>query len=82
MHDVIAGQPRLNWCFSEAAIYKALQKKAAIAVAQYKHLMKSPVEVAILFLIVEEYNDSDFARATGVRILRNMKVHNQVSRKN
>ena len=47
MHDVIVGQPRLNWWVSEAATYEVLQKKATIAVAQYKRFIRSPVEAAI-----------------------------------
>ena len=53
MHEVIVGQPRLNWWASEAATYEVLQKKATIAVAQYKRFIRSPVEAAILSLIVE-----------------------------
>ena len=50
----------------ERAVYKILKMKVTTAVAQYKHLMKSPLED--LATIIGQYRENDFARATGVRI--------------
>ena len=75
--NVIAGLLQ-KVCHIEAAIYKIFKRKATTAVAQYKHPMKSPVED--LALILGKYKNVDFARATGVRILRNMKVSNRLRR--
>ena len=74
---VIAGLLR-KVCRIEAAIYKTFKRKATTAVAQYKHPMKSPVED--LAIILGKYKNADFARATGARILRNMKVSNRLRR--
>ena len=62
----------------ERAVYKVLKMKVITAAAQYKHPIKSPLED--LVTIFGKYRETDLARATGVRILRNMKAHNRLRR--